>query len=153
MLRVGNQVPNFTGINQYGKKIALSDYMDKKLIVFFYPKASTPGCTAQVCNLQNGYDMLKEKGFELLGVSADSVSKQLRFATSNGLDFNLIADESKEIINLFGVWGEKKFMGKTFDGIRRTTFILDEKHSITHVFHQVKTKAHVEQILSDWEKL
>ncbi|MDO5105817.1 thioredoxin-dependent thiol peroxidase [Capnocytophaga sp.] len=147
MLKIGDQVTDFSSTDQNGKTLKLSDFQGKKLIIFFYPKASTPGCTTQACNLRDGYQLLKEKGYEIMGISADSVSKQTNFTTKNNLPFVLLADENKEIIKLFGVWGEKKFMGKIFDGIHRTTFILDENHVITHVIHKVKTKEHTRQIL------
>ncbi len=147
MLKIGDKVANFVGIDQNQKEIQLSDYNRKKLIIFFYPKANTPGCTAEVCSLRDGYTLLKEKGYELLGISADSVSKQANFASKNNLSFSLIADEKKKIIQQFGVWGEKKFMGKTFDGIHRKTFILNENHIITHIIDKVKTKKHTDQIL------
>lgn len=147
MLKIGDKVANFVGIDQNQKEIQLSDYNRKKLIIFFYPKANTPGCTAEACNLRDGYTLLKEKGYELLGISADSVSKQANFASKNNLSFSLISDEKKKIIQQFGVWGEKKFMGKTFDGIHRKTFILNENHIITHIIDKVKTKKHTDQIL------
>ncbi|MDO4229082.1 MAG: thioredoxin-dependent thiol peroxidase [Capnocytophaga sp.] len=147
MLKIGDKVREFQGIDQNGNTIKLSDYKGKKLIVFFYPKASTPGCTAEACSLRDGYTLLKEKGYELIGISADSVKKQLNFSTKNNLNFPLIADENKQIIELFSVWGRKKFMGLEFDGILRKTFILDENQIITHIIDKVKTKNHTEQIL------
>lgn len=147
MLHIGDKVINFAGIDQNGRKVHLSDYEEKKLIIFFYPKASTPGCTAQACSLRDGYTLLKEKGYELLGISADSIKKQANFTSKNKLPFPLIADEEKKIIQQFGVWGEKKFIGKTFDGIHRTTFILNEHQIITHIIENVKTKNHAKQIL------
>ncbi len=147
MLKIGDKVTNFVGVDQNGKELKLSDYDRKKLIIFFYPKASTPGCTAEVCSLRDGYELLKEKGYKLLGISADSINKQAKFALRNNLPFPLIADEDKKIIQLFGVWDKKNFMGKTFDGILRTTFILDENQVVTHIINKVKTKNHTEQIL------
>jgi len=111
-LKVGDQAPNFVGIDQAGVKHQLSDYTGKKLVVFFYPKASTPGCTWEVCNLRDNYQELKDQGFELLGVSADSAERQQKFIDKNKLPFPLLADESKEVLNAFGVWGPKKFMGR-----------------------------------------
>lgn len=147
MLKIGDQVTDFSSTDQNGKTLKLSDFQGKKLIIFFYPKASTLGCTTQACNLRDGYQLLKEKGYEIIGISADSVRKQTNFTTKNNLPFVLLADENKEIIKQFGAWGEKKFMGKIFDGIHRTTFILDENHVVTHVIHKVKTKEHTQQIL------
>lgn len=147
MLKIGDQVTDFSSTDQNGKTLKLSDFQGKKLIIFFYPKASTPGCTTQACNLRDGYQLLKEKGYEIIGISADSVHKQTNFTAKNNLPFVLLADENKEIIKQFGVWGEKKFMGKIFDGIHRATFILDENHVVTHVINKVKTKEHTQQIL------
>lgn len=146
-LKVGDKVPNFESVNEQGQTIKLSDYKGKKLIVFFYPKANTPGCTAEACNLRDNYKLLKEKGYELLGVSADSVKKQSNFKNKFNFPFPLLADEDKTVINAFGVWGEKKFMGRTFDGIHRKTFIVDEDGIVERVIDKVKTKDHAAQIL------
>lgn len=146
-LKTGQKVPEFTVNDQDGNAISLSDYKGKKLIVFFYPKASTPGCTAEACNLRDNYSELKELGFELLGVSADSEKRQSNFRNKYEFPFPLLADEDKAVINAFGVWGEKKFMGKVYDGIHRKTFILDENGVVEHVFDKVKTKDHAAQIL------
>ncbi|CEN39451.1 thioredoxin-dependent thiol peroxidase [Capnocytophaga cynodegmi] len=147
MVKIGEAIENFKGIDQNGNTIELSDYKGHKLIIFFYPKASTPGCTAEACSLRDEYSVLKEKGYELLGVSADSVSKQMNFATKNNLPFPLIADEDKKIIKQFGVWGEKKFMGRTFDGILRKTFIVNESQILTNIIEKVQTKSHAQQIM------
>ncbi|MGG5505946.1 MULTISPECIES: thioredoxin-dependent thiol peroxidase [unclassified Myroides] len=146
-LKVGDQAPNFVGFDQEGVKHQLSDYKGKKLVVFFYPKASTPGCTAEVCNLRDNYQVLKEQGYELLGVSADSAARQQKFIDKNNLPFPLLADENKEVLLAFGVWGPKKFMGRTYDGIHRMTFVIDEKGVISNVIEKVKTKDHAAQIL------
>lgn len=146
-LKVGDQAPNFTGIDQAGTQHQLSDYKGKKLIVFFYPKASTPGCTAEVCNLRDNYQVLKEQGYELLGVSADSAERQQKFITKNKLPFPLLADENKEVLNAFGVWGPKKFMGRTYEGIHRFTFVIDADGKIEQIIDKVKTKDHAAQIL------
>ncbi|WP_413512417.1 thioredoxin-dependent thiol peroxidase [Myroides odoratus] len=146
-LKVGDQAPNFTGIDQAGVKHQLSDYKGKKLVIFFYPKASTPGCTAEVCNLRDNYQILKEQGFELLGVSADSAERQQKFITKNKLPFPLLADENKEVLNAFGVWGPKKFMGRTYEGIHRLTFVIDAEGKIQQIIEKVKTKDHAAQIL------
>lgn len=147
MLKIGDKVPDFKGIDQDENKISYQDYKGKKLVVFFYPKASTPGCTAEACDLRDNEEALKAKGYALIGVSADAVSRQKKFAEKYDLPFPLLADESHEILNAFGVWGPKKFMGKEFDGIHRTTFIVDEKGIITDVIEKVKTKEHAKQIL------
>ncbi|MBQ0785987.1 MAG: thioredoxin-dependent thiol peroxidase [Oceanihabitans sp.] len=147
-LQVGDTVPNFTVNNQDGEAISLSDYKGKKLIVFFYPKASTPGCTTEACNLRDNYKVLQDQGYELLGVSADSEKRQTNFRNKYEFPFPLLADEDKVVINAFGVWGEKKFMGKTYDGIHRKTFLVDENGVVVRVIDKVKTKDHAAQILA-----
>ena len=147
MLKVGDKVPDFKGVNQDGNEISSHDFAGKKWVVFFYPKASTPGCTAEACDLRDNENALKAAGYHLVGVSADSVQRQKNFATKNELPFPLIADESHEVLNAFGDWGPKKFMGREFDGIHRTTFIIDENGNITDVIEKVKTKEHAKQIL------
>lgn len=146
-LKQGDKVPNFSVKDQDGNLVALKDYKGKKLIVFFYPKASTPGCTAEACNLRDNYKVLQDKGFELLGVSADSEKRQTNFKNKYEFPFPLLADEDKEVINAFGVWGTKKFMGKVYDGIHRKTFLIDENGVVAHVIDKVKTKDHAAQIL------
>ncbi|GAA0761960.1 thioredoxin-dependent thiol peroxidase [Psychroflexus lacisalsi] len=146
-LKAGDKAPNFEGKDQDGNAHTLKDYKGKKLVVFFYPKASTPGCTAEACNLRDNWETFQEKGYEILGVSADSKKRQQNFKTKYELPFPLLADEDKEVIQAFGVWGPKKFMGKEYDGIHRTTFIIDEEGKIEEVIAKVKTKAHAEQIL------
>lgn len=149
MLKKGDQVPDFKGINQDGKEIFYQDYKGKKLVVFFYPKASTPGCTSEACNLNDNLDALQAKGYQVVGVSADSVKRQKNFAEKYGFKYPLIADEDKSIINAFGVWGPKKFMGKEYEGINRTTFLIDENGKIERVIEKVKTKDHAHQILDN----
>ena len=146
-LQPGDQMPDFTAKDQDGNTIKSADYKDKKLVVFFYPKASTPGCTAQACNLRDNYSELIKAGFAILGVSADSPTKQINFKEKYKFPFPLVADEDKTVINAFGVWGPKKFMGKTYDGINRTTFIIDEEGKVERVIDKVKTKDHAAQIL------
>ena len=124
-----------------------TDYLGKKLIIFFYPKANTPGCTAQACNLSENFSSLKSNGYSVLGVSADSMIKQKKFADKFNFPFPLIVDEKKELIKLFGVWGLKKFMGKEYEGIIRTTFIIDEKGKVERIIDKVKTKDHTNQII------
>jgi len=147
MLQEGNQMPSFSGINHLGETVSHTDYAGKKLIVFFYPRANTPGCTAEACNLSDNYTELQAKGYELLGVSADTVKKQAGFAEKYNFPFPLLADEDHVAIKAFGVWGPKKFMGKEFDGIIRTTFVIDENGTIVRVINKVKTKDHAAQIL------
>ncbi|WP_304157235.1 thioredoxin-dependent thiol peroxidase [Mesonia mobilis] len=148
-LKAGDAAPEFSAKDQDGNLHELKDYKGKKLVVFFYPKASTPGCTAEACNLRDNWEVFQEKGYEILGVSADSARRQTNFKNKHELPFPLLADEEKEVINAFGVWGPKKFMGKEYDGIHRTTFIIDEEGKIAEVIGKVKTKAHAEQILGE----
>lgn len=146
-LKQGDQVPNFSSKDEQGNIVALSDFKGKKLIVFFYPKANTPGCTAEACNLRDHYKELKKQGYELLGVSADTSKQQLKFKDKYEFPFTLLADEDKSVIEAFGVWGPKKFMGRTYDGIHRMTFIIDEAGVVERVITKVKTKDHSAQIL------
>ena len=147
MLQKGDAVPEFSGINQNNEPISSDQYKGKRYVVFFYPKASTPGCTAEACNLRDHHEALKASGYEIIGISADTVEKQKKWADKYHLPFPLIADEDKEIIKAFGVWGPKKFMGKEFDGIHRTTFIINENGLVEEVISKVKTKDHAAQIL------
>lgn len=146
-LKKGDVAPHFNCIDENNKLIQLSDFKGKKLVLFFYPKASTPGCTAEACNLRDNYHTFLAKGYEVLGVSADSPSKQIKFKEKYQLPFSLLADESKEVVKAYQVWGPKKFMGKTYDGIYRTTFIIDENGWIEEVIKDVKTKDHAAQII------
>ena len=148
-LKVGDKAPDFTAKDEQGNTVSLTDYKGKKLVVFFYPKASTPGCTAEACNLNDNYERFKSKGYEILGVSADSAKRQTNFKNKYSFQYPLLADEDKEVINAFGVWGPKKFMGREYDGIHRTTFVIDENGVIEDVIIKVKTKAHTDQILTD----
>ncbi len=146
-LKVGDKAPNFSGINQNGDQIALIDLKGKKVVLFFYPKASTLGCTAEACNLRDNYQVFLAKGYEVIGVSADSQKRQFNFAKKNELPFSLLADEDKTIIKDYGVWGLKKFMGREYEGIHRTTFVINEKGIIENIIEKVKTKEHHQQIL------
>ncbi|HNY59952.1 MAG: thioredoxin-dependent thiol peroxidase [Bacteroidales bacterium] len=146
-LKIGDKAPDFKGVDQNNNSISLSDFIGKKVILYFYPKANTPGCTAQACNLRDNYDDLLKKGFKIIGVSADSVQKQNNFASKYQLPFPLIADTEKEVLKLYGAWGEKKMYGRTFEGIIRMTYVIDEKGIIEQIFNKVKTKEHSEQIL------
>ena len=148
-LKAGDKAPSFSGRDEKGNAISLSDYAGKKLILYFYPKDMTPGCTTESCNLRDNYEALLAKGFEVLGVSADDEKRHTKFIEKYELPFHLLADTEKEVINAFGVWGPKKFMGRTFDGIHRTTFVIDEEGVIDEVITKVKTKAHAEQILNN----
>ena len=147
-LKIGDKAPNFEAKDEKGNTIKLSDYAGKKLVLFFYPKASTPGCTNEACNLRDNYQSFLAKGYAVLGASADSAKRQQNWINKHELPFSLLADEDKAVINAFGVWGPKKFMGKEYEGIHRTTFVIDENGLIENVILKVKTKAHTEQILS-----
>lgn len=147
MLKVGDKAPLFTGVNQDGELIKLENYLGKKVVLFFYPKANTPGCIAEACNLRDNLDRFIALNYQIIGVSADSVYKQKSFANKQTLPYPLIADEDKLIINAYGVWGPKKFMGREFDGIHRTTFVIDENGLISEIITKVKTKEHSAQIL------
>jgi thioredoxin-dependent peroxiredoxin len=146
-LQKGDQAPSFSGVDQDGKTHQLADYAGKKLVVFFYPKANTPGCTAEACDLRDNYARFEAQNYALLGVSADSAKAQAKFKDKYEFPFPLLADEDKAVIQAFGVWGPKKFMGKEYDGIHRTTFVIDEKGIIEEVITDVKTKVHASQIL------
>lgn len=146
-LKVGDAVPGFSVKDQKGETRSLADYKGQKLVVFFYPKANTPGCTAEACDLRDHYKELTDAGYALLGVSADSEKKQLNFSNKYDFPFPLLADEEKQVIEAFGVWGLKKFMGKEYDGIHRKTFVVDENGVVERVIDKVKTKAHAAQIL------
>lgn len=148
-LKAGDKAPDFSGVNEDGKTVALSDYKGKKLVLYFYPKDMTPGCTTQSCNLRDNYQALLKQGYEVLGVSADSSKRHRKFIDKYELPFSLLADEDHTVINAYGVWGPKKFMGREFDGIHRTTFVIDENGVIEEVIGKVKTKDHTNQILAD----
>ncbi len=146
-LKAGDKAPTFEGVNQDGKKISLSDFKGKKLILYFYPKDDTPGCTAESCNLNENYEMWLRKGYEVIGVSPDSEKSHLKFSDKFGLKFNLVADTNHEILEAYGAWGEKSMYGKTYMGVIRTTFVIDEKGIIEAVFEKVDTKNHTNQII------
>lgn len=146
-LKKGDKAPVFSGKDQDGNIHSLADYKGKKLVVFFYPKANTPGCTAEACDLRDNYSRFEANNYALLGVSADNAKAQSNFKNKFDFPFPLLADEVKSVINAFGVWGPKKFMGKEYDGIHRTTFVIDENGVIEDVISEVKTKAHANQIL------
>ncbi|MEJ6547737.1 MAG: thioredoxin-dependent thiol peroxidase [Flavobacteriaceae bacterium] len=145
-LQVGDSVPNFSVLDQSGKPFILSDYQNTKLIVFFYPKANTPGCTTEACNLRDHYSELKVQGFDIVGVSADDQKKQASFKDKYQFPFPLLADTEKVVLEAFGVWGPKKFMGKEYDGIHRMTFVI-ENGRVIKVINKVQTKDHAAQIL------
>jgi peroxiredoxin Q/BCP len=146
-LKPGDKAPDFSIPNQDGNTVSLSDFKGKKLVLFFYPKASTPGCTAEACNLRDNVDRFRESGYEILGASADSPKRQSNFKEKYELPYDLLADEDHKLLNAYQVWGPKKFMGKEYDGIHRTTFVIDENGVIKEVISKVKTKEHTDQIL------
>lgn len=149
MLKEGDKVPNFTAKDQDGNEISLTDFSGNKLIIFFYPRANTPGCTAEACNLRDNYTQLQAEGYHILGVSEDNQKKQLNFRDKYEFPFPLLADEDHTVIETFGVWGPKKFMGKEYDGLHRTTFIIDENGVVAKVINKVNTKDHAAQILEN----
>ena len=146
-LKAGDKAPDFSAKDQDGKLRSLEDYKGKKLVIFFYPKASTPGCTMEACNLRDNWETFQAQGYDILGVSADSEKRQSNFKTKYKLPYPLLADEDREVINAFKVWGPKKFMGRTYEGIHRTSFVIDEEGIITEVIAKVKTRDHASQIL------
>ena len=146
-LKKGDKAPQFSALDQDNKVHKLEDYKGKKLVIFFYPKANTPGCTAEACDLRDNYNRFLDNNYQILGVSADSAKAQGKFKDKFSFPFPLLADEDKAVIEAFGVWGPKKFMGKQYDGIHRTTFIIDENGIIENIITDVKTKAHAAQIL------
>ncbi|SHL55907.1 thioredoxin-dependent thiol peroxidase [Chryseobacterium polytrichastri] len=147
MLKVGDKLPEFEGTNQEGETVSSSKLIGKKLVIFFYPQANTPTCTVEACNLSDNYSQLEKAGFQLLGISGDSVKKQKNFHSKFAFPYDLIADENRDIIEKFGVWQEKKTFGKTYMGIVRTTFIFDEKGVCERVIEKVTSKTAAEQIL------
>ncbi len=147
LLKIGDKVPDFSVSDDRGNIQSLSDYAGKKLVIFFYPKANTPGCTAEACDLRDHYKELQDAGYAIIGVSADSAKSQRNFSSKFSFPFPLLADEDKTVINIFGVWGPKKFMGKEYEGIMRKTFIIDEKGLLERIIDKVKTKEHASQII------
>ena len=147
MIKIGDKAPEINSIDQNGEKITLKQFIGKKIILYFYPKDMTPGCTAQSCNLRDNYQQLLDSGYVVLGCSADSPEKHQKFIEKYDLPFPLISDQSKEVLNQYGVWALKKFMGKEYMGILRTTFVIDENGIIEDIITKVKTKEHTSQIL------
>ena len=147
-LKEGDIAPDFSFIDADGKLVSLIGMKGKKIILYFYPKDDTPGCTAESCNLRDNYSSLKRKGYEVIGVSKDDEKSHNKFVKKFKLPFTLIPDTEKKIIKDYDVWGEKQFMGRTFDGIVRTTFVIDEKGKIEKIFRKVDNENHTEQILN-----
>jgi thioredoxin-dependent peroxiredoxin len=148
-LQVGDKAPAVLGVNQDGKEIKMADFAGKKVVLYFYPKDNTPGCTAQACSLRDNYEDLQKAGYEVIGVSTDSAASHLKFIAKQSLPFQLIADTDKKLSEIFGTWGEKSLYGKQYMGTFRTTFLLDEKGIITRIMlpKEVNTKIHASQIL------
>jgi thioredoxin-dependent peroxiredoxin len=147
-LTEGTKAPTFTGIDQNGKTISLSDYKGKKLVLFFYPEDDTPTCTIQACNLRDNFSLLKSKGFEIVGISPDDAKKHKKFEAKFNLPFTLIADTNHTILEKYGVWGEKQLFGHHYMGVHRTTFVIDEKGIIRKIFLRPKNRAHAEEIIA-----
>jgi thioredoxin-dependent peroxiredoxin len=148
-LQVGDKAPAIMAMDQNGQLISLDDYKGSKVILYFYPKDDTPGCTAEACNLRDNYDSLLAKGFKIIGVSADNAASHQKFIRKYHLPFPLIPDIDKKILNDYGVWGKKKFMGKEYNGINRMTFIISEDGIILKIFDKVQTKDHSDQIQAE----
>ena len=146
-LQIGDKAPSINAIDQNGNNITLEQYQGKKVVLYFYPKDMTPGCTAQSCNLSDNYTALQKNGYDVIGVSCDSVKRHQKFIEKYSLPFNLISDEDQKVVNDYGVWQLKKFMGREYMGIVRTTFIIDEKGSIVDIITKVNTKDHTSQII------
>ena len=146
-LKVGDKAPEFQVLNQNENLVKSSDLKGRAYILFFYPRASTPGCTAEACSLNDKFSELRKEGFEIFGVSEDTPAKQLKFMEKYGFTYDLLADTEHQLIDAYGVWGPKKFMGKEYDGLHRTTFIVDANGITSHVINKVRTKNHADQIL------
>ena len=146
-LKIGNKAPDFESINQNGDKVKLSDFIGKKIVLYFYPRDNTPGCTAQACNLKDNYNTLKKNGYTILGISKDSPKSHQKFINKFNLPFDLIADEDQSVHMKYGTWIEKTMYGKNYMGTARWTFLIDEKGNIENIIQKVKTKEHTSQIL------
>ncbi len=146
-LKVGDKAPDFTAPDQNGNPVSLSDYKGKKVVLYFYPKDDTPGCTKEACNFRDNHAALKKKGYVVLGVSVDSVKKHKKFEEKYELPFTLVSDEEKKVVEAYGVWGKKKFMGREYMGTNRVTFVIDEKGKIEKVIDKVDTENSTAQVL------
>jgi peroxiredoxin Q/BCP len=151
-LKEGSKAPSFKAVDQNGKSISLSDFKGKKVILYFYPKDDTPGCTAQACNLRDNYKALLKKGYQVIGVSTDDVKSHKKFETKYELPFPLVSDADKAIVNKYQLWGEKKFMGRTYMGTTRTTFLIDENGKIVKIINKPDTANHTEEVLAAWSE-
>jgi peroxiredoxin Q/BCP len=148
MLTIGSQIPDLNGANQLGEQVSLRTQLGTKTAIYFYPKDDTPGCTAQACSIRDGEQVLANEGITVIGISADSVAAHQKFSTKYSLPFTLISDPDRTIIEAFGVWGPKKFMGKTYDGIHRTSFLFDVNGTLIKVIEKPNTKNHAEEIIN-----
>lgn len=146
-LKVGDKAPAFSAQNQRGEKISLADFKGKKLVLYFYPRDNTPGCTKQACNLRDNFELLKKEGYELLGSSTDSAKSHQKFIEKFNLPFDLLVDNDNKVAETFGVWVEKSMYGRKFFGIARTTFVIDEEGTITEIIRKVDTENHTNQLL------
>ena len=151
-LQIGDKAPDFKGIDQNGKAVTLGDFAGKRLVLYFYPKDNTPGCTDEACSLRDGWSELRAKGFEVLGVSADSEASHQKFIEKHSLPFNLIADTEKVILEAYNAWGEKSMYGKKYMGIIRKTYVIDGSGIIENIFEKVKVKSHAQQIIDAYKK-
>jgi peroxiredoxin Q/BCP len=152
-LKEGGKAPAFKGVDQNGQPITLADFKGKKVILYFYPKDDTPGCTTQACNLRDNYKALLKKGFQVIGVSVDDVKSHKKFETKHALPFPLVSDADKSIVTKYNLWGEKKFMGKTYMGTTRTTFLIDEAGKIVKIINKPDTANHTEEVLAAWAEV
>lgn len=150
MLETGQKAPDFTLNNQDGKAISLSDYKGKKVVLYFYPKDDTPGCTKEACNLRDNQSVLKEKGVVVLGVSIDDEVSHQKFINKYDLNFDLLADPEKKVVNLYGVWGEKNMYGRKYMGTNRWTYLINEDGVIDKIYKKVKVSEHAQEIIKDW---
>ena len=153
MLEEGTKAPAFKGIDQNGKPVSLADYKEKKLVLYFYPKDSTPTCTVQACNIRDNFSALKKADIHIIGISADDVKSHKKFEEKHQLPFTIIADTERTIIDKFGVWGEKQLYGKKYMGLLRTTFLINEKGVVVKVIEKPKSKQHAEEILEAWQSI
>lgn len=152
-LKEGDKAPAFKGKDQHGKTVSLADFKGKKLVIYFYPQDNTPTCTTQACNLRDNYGLLRNAGFEVMGVSPDDIDSHQKFESKYDLPFTLLADPKHQVIEKFGVWGEKQLYGRKYMGLHRTTFLVDEKGVIRKVFLKPKSKEHAEEILKAWKEI
>ena len=152
-LKEGDKAPAFTGVDQNGKKISLSDFKGKKLVLYFYPEDDTPTCTIQACNLRDNHGLLTKNGFVVAGISPDEAPTHKKFEKKFALPFTLVADPAHHILEKYGVWGEKQMFGNHYMGVHRTTFVIDEKGVIRKIFLRPKNKAHAEEIIAAWNQL